>query len=170
MRKIPVLTIKIISLIVGASILLSTTLFFIGFYQFDRQFEKQYRTTLISIAKTVRDSLNADLFDYYLMTKTPDGSWYAVHDILQRLVNDFDLNLIYVSYVEAPDYTKIHYIYNPVRKGNKFKEFPLGHSEEYIQHGHYQCGRTDYAEIHFEFVSHRASLSTRCSDGGVGNE
>ena len=133
MRKIPVLTIKIISLIVGASILLSTTLFFIGFYQFDRQFEKQYRTTLISIAKTVRDSLNADLFDYYLMTKTPDGSWYAVHDILQRLVNDFDLNLIYVSYVEAPDYTKIHYIYNPVRKGNKFKEFPLGHSEEYIQ-------------------------------------
>ena len=133
MRKIPVLTIKIISLIVGASILLSTTLFFIGFYQFDRQFEKQYRSTMLSIAKTARDSLNADLFPKYLETGTPDGSWYAVHDILQRIVNDFELNLMYVSYVEAPDYNKVHYIYNPVRTGSKYKEFPLAHFEVYKQ-------------------------------------
>ena len=104
----------------GASILLCTALFFVGFYQFDRQFDKQYRTTMISIAKTARDSLNADLFPKYLETSLPDGSWYAVHDILQRLVNDFDLNLMYVSYVEPPDYSKIHYIYNPVRKANLF--------------------------------------------------
>ena len=133
MKKLSVITLKILTIVVGASILLCTALFFIGFYQFDRQFDKQYRTTMISIAKTARDSLNADLFPKYLETSLPDGSWYAVHDVLQRLVNDFDLNLMYVSYVEPPDYSRIHYIYNPVRQGSKYKEFPLGHFEVYKQ-------------------------------------
>ena len=133
MKKLSVITLKILTIVVGASILLCTALFFIGFYQFDRQFDKQYRTTMISIAKTARDSLNADLFPKYLETSLPDGSWYAVHDVLQRLVNDFDLNLMYVSYVEPPDYSRIHYIYNPVRLGSKYKEFPLGHFEVYKQ-------------------------------------
>ncbi len=133
MKKISVITFKILTIVVGASILLCTALFFVGFYQFDRQFDRQYRTTMISIAKTARDSLNADLFPKYLETSLPDGSWYAVHDILQRLVNDFELNLMYVSYVEPPDYSKIHYIYNPVRTGSKYKEFPLGHFEVYKQ-------------------------------------
>ena len=133
MKKISVITLKILTIVVGASILLCTALFFVGFYQFDRQFDRQYRTTMISIAKTARDSLNADLFPKYLETSLPDGSWYAVHDILQRLVNDFELNLMYVSYVEPPDYNKIHYIYNPVRTGSKYKEFPLGHFEVYKQ-------------------------------------
>jgi hypothetical protein len=122
MKKLSVITLKILTIVVGASILLCTALFFVGFYQFDRQFDRQYRTTMISIAKTARDSLNADLFPKYLETSLPDGSWYAVHDILQRLVNDFELNLMYVSYVEPPDYNKIHYIYNPVRTGSKYKE------------------------------------------------
>ena len=133
MKKLSVITLKILTIVVGASILLCTALFFVGFYQFDRQFDRQYRTTMISIAKTARDSLNADLFPRYLETSLPDGSWYAVHDILQRLVNDFELNLMYVSYVEPPDYSKIHYIYNPVRTGSKYKEFPLGHFEVYKQ-------------------------------------
>ena len=133
MKKLSVITLKILTIVVGASILLCTALFFVGFYQFDRQFDRQYRTTMISIAKTARDSLNADLFPKYLETSLPDGSWYAVHDILQRLVNDFELNLMYVSYVEPPDYSKIHYIYNPVRTGSKYKEFPLGHFEVYKQ-------------------------------------
>ena len=133
MKKLSVITLKILTIVVGASILLCTALFFVGFYQFDRQFDRQYRTTMISIAKTARDSLNADLFPKYLETSLPDGSWYAVHDILQRLVNDFELNLMYVSYVEPPDYTRIHYIYNPVRTGSKYKEFPLGHFEVYKQ-------------------------------------
>lgn len=133
MKRISVITLKILTIVVGSSILLCAALFFVGFYQFDKQFDKQYRTTMISIAKTARDSLNADLFPKYLETSLPDGSWYAVHDILQRLVNDFELNLIYVSYVEPPDYNKIHYIYNPVRTGSKYKEFPLGHFEVYKQ-------------------------------------
>ena len=131
--KIPVLTLKIVSLIAVASIVLSTVLFFVGFTQFEKQFDRQYKSHILSIAHTAREFLNADLFEEYLKTNKPDGSWYAVHDVLQKMVNKFDLDLMYVSCVEPPEFTKIHYIYNPVRPAGRFKEYPLGYTENYVQ-------------------------------------
>lgn len=133
MKKVPVITLKIITLIAVASILLSATLFFVGYTQFEAQFDRQYKSHILSIAHTAREFLNADLFEEYLKTNKPDGSWYAVHDILQKMVNKFNLDLMYVSCVEPPDYTKIHYIYNPVHQGGRFKEYPMGYFEEYVQ-------------------------------------
>ena len=133
MKKIPALTLKIVTLIAVASLLLSTALFFIGYTQFEKQFDRQYKSHILSIAHTAREFLNADLFEEYLKTNKPDGSWYAVHDILQKMVNKFDLDLMYVSCVEPPEFTKIHYIYNPVRPAGRFKEYPLGYYEEYVQ-------------------------------------
>ena len=61
-RKIPVLTLKIVSLIAVASIVLSAALFFVGFTQFEKQFDRQYKSHILSIAHTAREFLNADLF------------------------------------------------------------------------------------------------------------
>lgn len=146
LKKIPVITLKIVSLITVGSMILCAIMFFIGYNQFEDQFVRQYNANIIAVAHSARAVLNADLFEEYLKTNKPDGSWYAVHDILQKFVNQFNLNLLYVSCVEAPEFNIIHYIYNPVRAGTKYKEYPLGYTEEYKHKRYNEAARAIYTE------------------------
>ena len=130
-RKLPVLTKKIVFNIVIAGFILCTLIFAAGFIAFSRQFRTQYDKSVRSVAATVLECLNPDSFDTYLETKTPDAQYDEINKILQYFIDQFDLNLIYVSSVQAPDYTKITYIYNPVKKGGRHTPFPLGYFEVY---------------------------------------
>ncbi|MBR5401086.1 MAG: serine/threonine-protein phosphatase [Treponema sp.] len=130
-RKLPVLTKKIIFNIVIAGFILCTLIFLAGFAAYSRQFRTTYDKNIRSVAATVVECLNPDSFQTYLETKTPDADYERINDILQYFIEQFDLNLIYVSSVEPPDYKRITYIYNPVKKGGKHSPFPLGFYEEY---------------------------------------
>ena len=130
-RRFPILTKKIVLNVVIAGFILCTLIFAAGFVAFSRQFRNQYDKSIRSIAGTVLECLNPDSFDQYLASQTPDEKYEEINTILQYFIDKFDLNLIYVSSVEAPDYTKITYIYNPVKKGGRHSPFPLGYFEIY---------------------------------------
>ena len=130
-RKLPVLTKKIVSNIIVAGFILCTLIFTAGFVAFSRQFQNQYDKSIRSVAATILECLNPDSFDTYLETQTTDAQYEEITRILQYFIDQFDLNLIYVSAVEPPDYTHITYIYNPVKKGGRHSPFPLGYFEVY---------------------------------------
>ena len=130
-RKLPVLTKKIVLNIVIAGFILCTFIFAVGFIAYSRQFRIQYDKNIRSVTATILECLNPDSFDEYLETKETDAQYDEINNILQYFIEQFELNLIYVSKVEPPDYTHITYIYNPVKKGGKHSPFPLGFFEEY---------------------------------------
>lgn len=130
-RRFPVLTKKIVLNAVIAGFILCTMIFAAGFIAFSRQFRSQYDKSLRSVAATILECLNPDSFQDYLASQTPDAQYNEINKILQYFIDQFDLNLIYVSSVEPPDYTRITYIYNPVKKGGRHSPFPLGYYEIY---------------------------------------
>ena len=132
-RRIPVITKKVLAFISLSGFVLCTLIFAAAYWSFSRLFKNQYASTVQSVAAAARECLNPDDFTSYILQKTPDEKYMNVKAILQDFVDKFDLNLLYVSSVEPPDYTHITYIYNPVKKGGKWKEFPIGYEENYIE-------------------------------------
>ena len=130
-RRLPVLTKKIVVNVVIAGFILCSLIFFAGFFAFQKQYKTQYESSIRSVAAAARDCLNPDAFENYLQTKNHGPEYDSVNALLEYLVDQFNLNMIYVSAVEPPDYTHITYIYNPVKKDSDFKTFPLGYSEVY---------------------------------------
>ena len=130
-RKLPVITKKILFLVVIAGFLLCTLVFAAGYGAFSWEFRVQYDSSIRAISAAARECLEPDAFPVYLATRERNESYDSVHRILQDFVDKFELNLIYVSAVEPPDYTHITYIYNPVKKDGKWSEYPLGYEEDY---------------------------------------
>lgn len=127
-KRLPVITKKIVvgALIMG--LILCSIVFAAGYWSFSRQFERQYDASIRAIAAAARESLRPDDFKRYLEVG-PDANYAQTAAILQDFVDKFDLNLLYVSIVEAPDYNRITYVHDPVRKGGIFSEYPLGYFE-----------------------------------------
>ena len=117
------------ALVVGLA--LCTIVFAAGYWAFSKQFETQYDSSIRSIASAARECLHPDDFKRYLDSGEKDSAYMQTFAILQDFVDKFDLNLLYVSKVEPPDYTRITYIFNPVRKGGRWSEYPLGYFETY---------------------------------------
>ncbi|MCR4734817.1 MAG: serine/threonine-protein phosphatase [Treponema sp.] len=132
-RRIPVLTKKIILNIVIAGFILCTLIFATGYLAFSRQFRTQYDESIRSIASAARECLDPDSFDSYLLTGQHGEEYDAINKILQDFVDKFDLNMIYVSFVTGENYTDITYIYNPVKINSRYKSFPLGYFEVYVE-------------------------------------
>ena len=132
-RRLPVITKKIVSGIVLAGFILCATISMAGYWSFSRQFRVQYDSTMRSICSAARSALDPDAVARYIETKTVDEQYHAIKHILQDFVDKFELNLLYVSAVEAPEYSHITYIFNPVMKGGKWSEFPFGYSEVYVE-------------------------------------
>ena len=107
--------------------------FFAGYWAFSRQFRKQYDSSIRAVATAARECLNPDQFPAYIAAHEKDEAYDSIHKILQDFVDKFELNMLYVSKVEPPDYAHITYIYNPVKKGGKWSEYPLGYEENYIE-------------------------------------
>ena len=144
--RIPIITQKLLITIIITGFLLSATIFFAGYIAFARQFRNEHDDGIRSVSAAARNTLNPDKFQQYLETKTPDAEYQAVNLILQDFVDKFDLNLLYVSSVKAPDYSHITYIYNPVKKGGKWKPFPLGHEEDYFEHDYNSTAKRVFEE------------------------
>ena len=130
-RRLPVLTKKIVLNVVIAGFILCTLIFSAGFIAFSRQFKNQYDKHVRSVAATVLECLNPDSFEQYLASQKTDAQYEQINHILQYFIDQFELNLIYVSSVEPPDYKRITYIYNPVKTGGRHSPFPLGYFEVY---------------------------------------
>ncbi len=133
-KKIPVITKKIIVCIVLADIVLSSLVFAISYIAFNRQFRSQYDLSMQEICSAVRDCLNPDDFSTYLETRKQNENYYSVLKILQSFVDRFDLNVIYVSDVKAPDYTHITYFYDPINSNGVWEApYPFLYEEDYFE-------------------------------------
>ncbi len=127
------ITEKIILNVVLSGLLLSSLIFAASYYSFNRQFREEYDTSIKEICSTAREVLNPDDFAKYLETREKDANYDIVLKMLQKFVDQFDLNMIYVSAVDAPDYTHIFYFYDPVSKHGKYSPYPLGYEEDYFE-------------------------------------
>ena len=132
-KRIPVLTKKVLTGVILSGLVLFIVLSIAGQVTFTKHFRENYDDHLRSIAIAAQECLDSDNFKQYLNTKERTASYERVKSILDGFVRNFDLNMIYVSVPEGPDYTKITYIYNPVNPKSRFHEFPLGYQEIYIQ-------------------------------------
>ena len=95
--------------IILADFILCSLVFATSYLSFNRQFREQYDSSIREICTVARDCLNPDDFDEYLITHQKNAAYDDVLKILQNLVDGLDLNMIYVSAVEGPDYTHITY-------------------------------------------------------------
>ncbi len=132
-KRLPVITKKILLLVTVAGFLLCSMVTGVGYLGFSRQFRSQYDTSIRSIGEAARECLNPDEFSEYLSSAGQNSNYSATSRILQDFVDKFDLNLLYVSEVQPPDYTHIKYIFNPVKKDGKWSEYPLGYEEDYFE-------------------------------------
>ena len=130
-RRISAITKKIVLLIIFTGLVLGSVTLFASYWSFTRRFRERYDATIQSICAAARECLPADSFEQYLTTHETDEAYATASRILQDFVDKFELNMLYVSCVEAPDYTHITYVFNPVMKGGKWTSFPLGYSEIY---------------------------------------
>ena len=113
--KTPKITQRIIRSAIILGFILSTSIILRGYSQFTRLFTVQYNKYIMSIAQTARACLEPDKVEQYYATNQKDEAYEKVEKILIDLTEKFDLTLSYDSYVEAPDYTKIHYIFDTVK-------------------------------------------------------
>ena len=121
-------------------------IFAASYWAFNRQFTEQYDSTIIEIARAARACLNPNDFAKYRQNPVSDQKREDVLKDLQRLVDEFDLNVIYVSAVEAPEYTHIFYFYDPVGKHTKWSPYPLGYEEDYYEESYNRTTRRVYEE------------------------
>ena len=133
LKKLPVVTRKMVAGSLVTGLVLCSVIFFAGYWSFSKQFKTQYDASIRSIASAARECLHPDNFARYLESGEKDDTYMQSAAILQDFVDKFDLNLLYVSKVDPPDYTHIMYIFNPVRKGGRWTEYPLGYSETYVE-------------------------------------
>ncbi len=145
-KKFPVITKKVIFYILLADVLLCSLVFGISYISFNRQFREQYDTSIREIADAARAFLNPDDFEKYLKNPESDDAHKTVLNNLQTLVDHFDLNVIYVSAVQPPEYTHIFYFYDPVNKHGKWSPYPLGYEEDYYEPGYNRTTRRVYEE------------------------
>ncbi|WP_296686992.1 HD-GYP domain-containing protein [Treponema sp. UBA3813] len=143
-KQFPVITKKIIFYILIAVFLLCSLVFAISYISFNHQFREQYDASIREIAEAASDFLNPDDFAKYRENPVPDEKYNTVLENLQTLVDNFDLNVIYVSAVEPPEYTHIFYYYDPVNKHGKWSPYPLGYEEEYYEESYNRTTRLVY--------------------------
>ena len=145
-KVFPVITKRIVLLIAMAGFVLCALVFVASYLAFNRQFTQQYDSAILEIARAARANLNPDDFERYRKDPTPDQAYSEVFQNLQKLVDEFELNVIYVSAVEAPEYHHIFYFYDPVGKHTKWMPYPLGHEEDYYEEGYNRTTRRVYEE------------------------
>ena len=156
-RKIPIITKRIIINVFVAGTLLCAALFAVGALSFSNEFRTQYDTSMKAISAAACECLTPEKLSYYAQTKQKDADYIACQKFLQDFVDKFDLNLLYVSIVEPPDYTHITYVFNQVSKNGKLNEYPLGYEEDYINE-HYNSSVKKVYETGEIIVRHTENI------------
>ena len=132
-RKIANITFRITAVIVIESVLLCFIFLLFSYMAFVKQFRAAYDENIRAIAEASLECLNEEDFPRYLETLESDEKYESVNYILQDFVDKFDLNFIYVSVVDPPNYTHITYIYDLIMKESSWTPYPLGYSEDYFE-------------------------------------
>ncbi len=145
-KKFPVITKRVILYIAIANVVICSLIFATSYWAFNRQFREQYDASIREIAKAARDFLNPDDFKRYRKEPVSDSKHKEVLKQLQVLVDQFDLNVIYVSEVEAPEYRHVFYFYDPVGPATNWSPYPLGYEEDYYEEGYYRTTKRVYEE------------------------
>ncbi len=145
-KKFSAITKKVILYIVLTDFIICSIVFTTSYLSFNRQFHTQYDASIRDIGEAARGCLNPDDFAKYLATKERDEAYEVVLKNLENLVDNFELNMIYVSAVDPPDYTHIFYFYDPVNKNSKWSPYPLGYEEDYFQEDYNRSTKKVYEE------------------------
>ncbi len=145
-KKFPVITKRVILYIAIANIAICSLIFATSYWAFNRQFREQYDSSIREIAAAARDFLNPDDFKRYRKNPVSDQKHKEVLKQLQVLVDQFDLNVIYVSEVDPPEYRHIFYFYDPVGKATDWSPYPLGYEEDYYEESYNRTTRRVYEE------------------------
>ena len=131
--RISAITKKIVLLIIFTGLILGAVTLYASYWSFTHRFRERYDATIQSICAAARECLPVENFDTYLSTHQSDAAYDDAMRILQDFVNKFELNMLYVSKVDGPDYTHITYLFNPVSLDGTYTAFPLGYEEEYVE-------------------------------------
>ncbi len=145
-KAFPVITKRVLLFISVAGFILCALIFAASYWAFNRQFTEQYDADILEIAAAARACLNPDDFERYRQDPVADQRHKNVLELLQLFVDEFDLNVIYVSAVEAPEYRHIFYFYDPVNKHGKWKPYPLGYEEDYYEESYHRTTKRVYEE------------------------
>lgn len=145
-KSFPKITKNVIILIILSNFIICSLVFAASYWAFNHQFREQYDSSIREIASAARAYLNPDDFAKYLEKPEKDEKYETTLNLLQTMVDNFDLNVIYVSAVEAPEYTHITYFYDPVNKHGKWSPYPLGYQEDYYEQSYNKTTRRVYEE------------------------
>ena len=72
LKKLPVVTKKVVAVALVVGLALCTIVFAAGYWAFSKQFETQYDSSIRSIASAARECLHPDDFKRYLDTAETD--------------------------------------------------------------------------------------------------
>ncbi len=145
-EKFPTITKRVVFYIIIAGFMLCGLVFTTSYISFNRQFRFQYDISIKDIAKAAREFLNPDDFEKYHENPVTDERYAEVRNSLQVLVDKFDLDLIYVSAVKAPEYSHIFYYYDPISRHSRWSPYPLGYEEDYIEPDYNQSTKRVFEE------------------------
>lgn len=119
----------------------------------------QYDWHIRSAAWAGVTTVNISKVKWWLSTREADDAWYHTNNLMQKMVQDFDLDYVYLCTVDAPDYKHITYIFNPVGPDTKFTPYPLGYEDDYENKQYQENTRKVFegGETVVRFVGHDKS-------------
>ena len=119
----------IFNAIIGLTVLLSTAIGAVGYFEFSGALKQQYMEITNGIAEYVALGIDADSLDKYLETKTPDETYTALQEQLQHTADAENCSVIYVAKVHT-DTQQREYIYNIVSQSSGFSPYEIGYRDK----------------------------------------
>ncbi|MGN1104672.1 MAG: PAS domain-containing protein, partial [Candidatus Coproplasma sp.] len=115
----------IFNALIGLIILLSCAIGMVGYFEFSNALKDQYAEIANGIAKYIALEIDASTLDGYLESKTADGEYNQVRELLQHTADAEDCKVIYVAKVHT-DTKEREYVYNVVSKTSGYSPYEIG--------------------------------------------
>ena len=115
----------IFNAVIGLIMLLSAAIGTVGYFEFAGALKQQYMEIANGIAEYAALSMDPEILEQYLETKTADEAYNSTREQLQHTADAEDCSVIYVAKVHT-DTKEREYIYNVVSKASGFSPYEIG--------------------------------------------
>lgn len=115
----------IFNAVIGLIMLLSAAIGTVGYFEFAGALKQQYMEIANGIAEYAALSMEPEILEQYLETKTADEAYNSIREQLQHTADAEDCSVIYVAKVHT-DTKEREYIYNVVSKASGFSPYEIG--------------------------------------------
>ena len=115
----------IFNAVIGLIMLLSAAIGTVGYFEFAGALKQQYMEIANGIAEYAALSMDPEVLEQYLETKTADEAYNSTREQLQHTADAEDCSVIYVAKVHK-DTKEREYIYNVVSKASGFSPYEIG--------------------------------------------